>query len=82
MLKRGDKVSLRKDVPIREFNSYGNEPSYVERMKDRKFVTINEVIDGEKAFKFMEIPQYWRREWFIPYDQINQLEFDFTKVKK
>jgi len=81
-LKRGDKVTLIRNIHKREFDSYGNEPPYVEAMKIKKFVTISEVVFGEKALKFIEIPQYWKEEWFIPYNQTKQLEFDFTKIEK
>jgi hypothetical protein len=76
--KIGDKVILKKGIQDKDFHEFGNLDECVESIKVKKFLTIKTIADcsngSEKAFKFLEICQFWRAEWFTSSEQ---LEFDF-----
>jgi hypothetical protein len=75
--KIGDKVVLKKDIPLQEFAEFANEDIYIKEIKNRKFVTIMGFTNNRRAIRVREVEQFWRAEWFVPFTK-EQLEFDFN----
>lgn len=78
-LKVGQRVKLKKNIPQSDFEIFGNEKNFVNMVKAFKFVTIYRFIDEGRAIALKEVPQYWKIDWFTPYENFNQLQFEFMK---
>jgi len=86
-LKVGDKVYYNHKGTKKDFDNFGNAPENCAWLeKNKKSLTIIEIMsddmnpDLEYAFRFKELSQWWRAQFFRK-NSNNQLLFKFMEEK-